>query len=163
MSKQLRVSVPVTASVSDLVEAVKAQESESKVTFKTLDGSRVPLSEELHHLRGAVTSMRLGDRIQYMVSIGSNRGVTPDCQSLGIPKDQATLLSSFVNKSSEAISDQNLSKDDLRHSLYNALKFFKQYGKNEFGTNKVSELEKILREKEIEFTDLSVTKQAIDR
>ena len=51
VSPLLKVKVPVRGLVSDLVDAIKAiQPTTEKVTLKTLDGSRIPHSEELHHL-----------------------------------------------------------------------------------------------------------------
>ena len=90
------------------------------------------------------------------------RGLHEYSSSIGIPKKEALLLSSFLHKAYKLLPSGEFSYNEVMRALYLSLSYFHTSDQNEFGTNHGSELRKRLIKHEAQFFKLHQEETKLD-
>ena len=101
----------------------------------TFEEKKAYIKEELAHR--AVKEMEKNEK-----------GFHDYCKSIGIPSKESRNLAIFLNRTYNSLPRGNLTSDQIKQYILYSLESFKSMPNNRWGTNRVSELKRILTEKE---------------
>ena len=183
-AETLDVKLNLSDNLQKLGAELKQLNSHIKdITFYTLDGATIPDFELVSSRRNIPFIMQIlrnegNERYTYAINLSSNYCITSNCEEnnkkseeaylsycegIGLPRYQALLLSNFASKIHESLpSGEKVKTEDIIKGLYTSMSYYRSVGTDK-SLLKVSEIERLITDKQAELHELNDKKAALYR
>eukprot|EP00347_Sterkiella_histriomuscorum_P008713 403344037 len=181
-AQTLQVKADLSQTIKDLSDMLQSQcPSVQEIKFYTLDGAIIPKSEILGHRNNIpfiLTLKKSGSTEEYSYALNLNPGfsIVNDYEDsnkkgeeaylqynlgIGLPKYSSFLLANFANKIHHSIpQSQTVKTEDIIKGLNQTMNYYRSVGDDK-SILRVSELEKLLDDKQHELYKLNEQKNQL--